>query len=239
MSPAKRAAVYVRVSSGMQHEANQVPDVERLVAARGLDVVARYEETASAAKKRPEYERMTADAKGGAFDVLVVWSLDRFGRSMVGNVNDVLALDAAGVQVVSCMEPWLDTRSPVRDLLLAIFSWVAEQERRRIIERTRAGMARARTKGTASGKAIGRPRRLARPDVERIVALAAEGRSVRAIAVALKVPRETVRRALATQNGVPASASGTPGETAAEPPAGETTHKGPVVGPGIPGRSHG
>ena len=91
-----------------------------------------------------------------------MWSLDRFGRSMAGNVNDALALDAAGVKLISVREPWLDTGGPVRDLLLAIFSWVAEQELRRLVERTRAGIERARAKGTKSGKPIGRPRRLLR-----------------------------------------------------------------------------
>jgi hypothetical protein len=54
------------------------------------------------------------DAKRGAFDVLLVWSLDRFGRSMAGNVNDALALDRAGVELLSVREPWLDTGGPVR-----------------------------------------------------------------------------------------------------------------------------
>jgi hypothetical protein len=54
---------------------------------------------------------MMADAHRGAFDVLVVWALDRFGRSMVGNLRDVLELDRCGVQVVSVRETWLDTGS--------------------------------------------------------------------------------------------------------------------------------
>jgi DNA invertase Pin-like site-specific DNA recombinase len=89
---------------------------------------------------------MMAEAKRGRFDVLIVWSLDRFGRSLAGNVADVLAFDRAGVQLVSVREPWLDTGG--RDLLLAIFSWVAEQERRRLGERTKAGLARVREHGT-------------------------------------------------------------------------------------------
>ena len=65
---------------------------------------------------------MMTDARRGAFNVLLVWSIDRFGRSMAGNVNDALALDDAGVKIASVREPWLDTGGPVRDLLLAIFS---------------------------------------------------------------------------------------------------------------------
>jgi DNA invertase Pin-like site-specific DNA recombinase len=73
---------------------------------------------------------------------------------MMGAIQTVLELDRLGVRVMSVREPWLDTDSPVRPLLVAIFGWVAEQERTRLIERTKAGMARARKEG----KRIGRPR---------------------------------------------------------------------------------
>jgi putative DNA-invertase from lambdoid prophage Rac len=83
---------------------------------------------------------MMGDARRGSFDVLLVWALDRVGRSMVDNLRDVLELGRLGVQIVSLREPWLDTGGPVRDLLLAIFSWVAQQERLRFVERTKAGI---------------------------------------------------------------------------------------------------
>ena len=147
-----KTAIYYRVSSSEQTTACQRPDVESLVAARGLDVVAIYQEQASAAKHRPEFGRMMKDAAAGRFTVLVVWALDRFGRSLAGNVNDLLALDKVGVQVVSVREPWMDTAGPIRELLVAIFSWVAQQERARLIERTRAGIAVARAGGKAWGR---------------------------------------------------------------------------------------
>ncbi len=200
----KHAAIYLRVSTDEQTVDNQRPDLERIAKARGLAISATYAERASAAKHRPAFDRMMADARRGAFEVLIVWSLDRFGRSMAGNVNDALALDGAGVAIVSVREPWLDTGGPVRDLLLAIFSWVAEQELRRLVERTRAGMQRARTNGTKSGNPIGRPRRLPRADVQRARSMRSEGRSVRAIALAMRTPRSTVARALASPNSDPA-----------------------------------
>jgi DNA invertase Pin-like site-specific DNA recombinase len=129
------------VSTDRQETECQRPEVEQLARARGFEIVKVYEEKMSAAKVRPEYARMMKDARRGAFDVIVVWAIDRFGRSMIGNVSDVLELDRVGVQVVSVRESWLDTGSPVRTLLLAIFSWLAGQERVRIGERTRAGMA--------------------------------------------------------------------------------------------------
>jgi putative DNA-invertase from lambdoid prophage Rac len=145
-----RAAIYLRVSKGERHTENQRPDVERVIATRGLELVAQYEEKASAAKTRPVFDRMLHEAHRGAFDVLVVWALDRFGRSMVGNLRDVLELDRRGVQVVSVRETWLDTGSAVRPLLIAIFGWVAEQERATIVARTKAGLGRARRQGAST-----------------------------------------------------------------------------------------
>jgi DNA invertase Pin-like site-specific DNA recombinase len=151
----QRAALYLRVSTDRQSTENQKPEVEQLARARGFEVVTIYEEQASAAKARPKYEQMLKDARRRKFDVLVVWALDRFGRSMTGNLTDVLELDRVGVTVVSVRESWLDTGSPVRSLLVAILSWVAEQERARLIERTKAGLEAARRRGAK----IGRPRR--------------------------------------------------------------------------------
>lgn len=178
-------AIYLRVSTAIQTTECQRPDVDRLVAASGYNVVATYEEQASAAKYRPEFERMMVDARAGKFTVLVVWALDRFGRSMAGNVRDVIELDKIGVRIVSVKEPWMNTDGPVRELLVAIFSWVAQQERERLIERTKAGIAVAR----AAGKRIGRvsPVMVAPPLRAAIVGQwrAAGGTDYRALGVAL------------------------------------------------------
>jgi putative DNA-invertase from lambdoid prophage Rac len=183
-----RAAIYLRVSSDTQTTECQRPDVERIANSRSLSVTAVYEEQASAAKRRPEYEKMMRDAKRGTFDVLVVWALDRFGRSMTGNLADVLELDRIGVQVVSVRETWLDTGGPVRNLLIAIFSWVAEQERSRLVERTKAGLAAARRRGVR----IGRPR--ARLDQDELLELREQGWPVAKLAKYFGVGTSTVQR---------------------------------------------
>lgn len=152
-NPGQRCALYYRVSSDEQTTACQKPEVEALVKARNLTVIKVYDEMGSAAKFRPEFEQMLLDAKAHHFDTLVIWALDRFGRSMPGNINDVLALDKLGIKVISVREPWMDTAGPVRELLIAIFSWAAQQERARLIERTKAGLVVARAKG----KKLGRP----------------------------------------------------------------------------------
>jgi len=187
-----RAALYVRVSKsdGSQSVENQRPEVEQIARARGFEIVHVYEEQGSAAKHRPVYERMLADARRGKFQVLIVWAIDRFGRSMTGNLQDVLELDRLGVTVVSVKESWLDTGSPVRSLLVAIFSWVAEQERSRLIERTKAGLEAARRRGTH----VGRPR--ARLDDDHLRELRGQGWSVRRIAEHVGVGTSTIQRHL-------------------------------------------
>jgi DNA invertase Pin-like site-specific DNA recombinase len=190
----RSAALYLRVSTDEQTTENQRPELERLAQRRGLRVAGVYEETKSAARARPQFERLRADAHAGRFSVLLVWALDRFGRSMVGNLQAVLELDRAGVEVVSLAEPWLDTGGPVRSLLIAIFSWVAEQERIRLGERTKAGLENAKRKGIK----LGRPRARVDPRARDLVA---EGLSVRAIAKRLRMAKSTLHRALRRQEG--------------------------------------
>lgn len=152
-SPAiQKTAIYYRVSSALQTTECQKPDIAKLLQAQGLTADFVYEEQASAAKHRPEFERLLADASARKFSTLVIWALDRFGRSMVGNMNDFLALDRLGIRIISVREPWLESSGPVRQLLIGIFSWAAEQERARLIERTKAGIAVARTGGKAWGR---------------------------------------------------------------------------------------
>lgn len=190
MTKRQRCALYVRVSKGDQYLENQLPDLQQLASTRGLEVVETYEEHVSAVKHRPQFERMMEDAHRGKFNVLIVWALDRFGRSMVGNLTDVLALDRIGVTVISVRESWMDMEGPVRPLLVAIFSWVAEQERLRLVERTKAGLDRARR----AGKRLGRPRAFV--EVWKARAMLEKGSSVRATARALGVPLATLQRAL-------------------------------------------
>lgn len=154
-------ARYLRVSTDKQSTENQEPDLSRMISARepgsnASTILLTYRETVSAtAKVRPEFERMMEDARAGKISRLYIWSLDRFGRRMFENVRDLKLLLHYGVQVVSAREPWLDTTNPlIRELLVAILSWVAQYEHEKLKERTRAGLARA----VANGKTLGRPR---------------------------------------------------------------------------------
>lgn len=126
-----KVAAYLRVSTDAQTVENQRPDVEAFCATRGWTLTKLYTETVSgAARRRPVFDKMVEEARRGGFEAVVVWRLDRFGRSMLANMDSVRLLDAAGVGVVSVKEPWLNTaEGPLRNLLIAVFSYVAEVER--------------------------------------------------------------------------------------------------------------
>jgi DNA invertase Pin-like site-specific DNA recombinase len=187
----KTAAVYLRVSTDKQTVENQRAEVEQLARARGYEP-SFYEETESAAKARPVFDRMLKDARAGRVQAIAVAALDRMHRTMRGSIEDVLEMDRLGVRVLSVREGWLDTEGPVRPLLVAIFGWVAEQERAVLIQRTRAGMARAKEQG----QRFGRPR--ASPiKVAAALARVREGATIEAAAKAAGLGYGTVRRALA------------------------------------------
>lgn len=190
MATQPRACIYTRTSTEEQHTANQLTELEQLARKRGFEVVHTVEETMSAMKKRPGLDDAFQRAHRGEFDVFVVWALDRLGRSMTGNLAAVLELDRLGVQVISMREPWLDTGGPVRGLLVAICSWVAEQERARIVERTKAGLARARREG----RVIGRPR--VSVDLDEALRLRRRGMPVASAARSMGVSTSTLNRAL-------------------------------------------
>lgn len=179
-----RAAVYLRVSSttGRQNEANQEPDCARLCAARGWTPVL-FPERESGVKERPQWRAVVEAARRGEVVAVVVWALDRVGRTRVQVAHDLAELGRFRVAIVSVQDAWIDQPTgPLRDLLIQIMGWVAEGERARMIERVRAGQARAR----ASGKRWGRRRReISGPALIRAGVLRAQGLSWASCAAAL------------------------------------------------------
>ena len=190
MTSAVRAALYLRVSTRDQSVENQERELRQWAGRLGLEVVAVYADTMSGARSdRAALAAVLIAAHRREFDVLLVWALDRVSREGIGRmVGYVEQLRTAGIRVLSHQEPWLDTGGPVGELVLAIFAWVAKQERERIGERVRAGQTRARAQGVHIGR---RPRLV---DVEEVRRRRAAGHGWRRIARALKVPMTTLRR---------------------------------------------
>ena len=154
-----RAAIYCRVSTTDQHVDNQLHELRTYIAARQWTLAGEFrDEGVSGSKdRRPALDSLMAEARRGKVDVICVWTLDRFGRSLAHVVTAVQELHERGVAFVSLKEG-LDLSTAAGRLQLHILSALGEFERARLIERTRAGLARARRQGTRLGR---RPVRLA------------------------------------------------------------------------------
>lgn len=153
-----KIALYCRVSKNdeSQDPQNQLGPLRDYAGALGGEVAEEYIDLASGSNgDRKEFLRMLEDAGKRKYDLLLVWALDRLSREGISNTLGYLErLKRNGVALKSLQESWLDTRDDgLGQLLLAIFSWVAQQERMRIVERTKAGLERARK----AGKQLGRP----------------------------------------------------------------------------------
>ena len=147
-------------------------------------------------EKRPELDRLMADAHRRRFDAVVVWKFDRFARSVSHLLRGLETFRAQGIEFVSFSEQ-LDTSTPAGKLVFTVLGAVAELERSLIVERVRAGLRNARAKG----------RRLGRPkvsiDFARIVALRRAGRSWSEIAKETGSTKGTVQGAFYGHNASP------------------------------------
>ena len=150
-----RAAIYARVSTLDQQPENQLAELRRYVAARGWDAAVEYVDHGVSGTKtaRPALDRLVKDARRRKFDVLVCWKLDRLGRNLKHLITLLEDLQALGVAFVSLGEG-IDATTPAGKLQMHILGAIAEFERGRIVERVRAGLARAK----AQGKRLGRQR---------------------------------------------------------------------------------
>ena len=148
----KRAAIYVRVSTGDQHPETQLYDLRGMAKQRHFDVVAEYADRISGAKaKRPGLDEMLRDARRQRFDVLMVVAFDRLARSTRHFLEVLDELSDIGIEFVSFREN-IDTGGPLGRAIVTIVGAIAELERSLIIERVKAGMRRAKLDGTRLGR---------------------------------------------------------------------------------------
>lgn len=176
---------YGRVSTAEQTADNQRLEIERA----GYAVEYWYADTVSGkahAAQRKQFSILLGKLR--ARDMLVVSKLDRLGRDAPDVLATIKALGALGVEVVVLQLGRLDLTSPAGKLMLAMLAAVAEMERDLIVERTQAGLARAK----AEGKTLGRP---TKTTPEQRIAMAdgyARKQSVSALAKLYGVSRATV-----------------------------------------------
>src|SRR5271155_2522708 len=154
----------------------QLRELREFCERRGWQIAGEFvDEGISGSKvKRPELDKLMADAHRRRFDAVIVWKFDRFARSVSHLLRALETFDVLGVAFVSLSES-LDTSTPAGRMVFTVLGAVAELERSLIAERVRAGLRNARAKG----KRLGRPR--VAVDATRIASLRAAGRSWREI----------------------------------------------------------
>jgi putative DNA-invertase from lambdoid prophage Rac len=188
-----RVALYARVSTHDQQTLPlQLEALREYAQRRNWQIEGEISEVASgaAATKRPQREALLQAAKRREVDAILVWRLDRWGRSVADLVNSLAELEAVGVAFVSVTEA-LDLTTPAGRAMAAMVAVFAQFEREILKERIKAGIAQAK----AQEKATGRPQTAAR-QAEQMRQLHAQGISQAEIARRLGVGRTSVRRML-------------------------------------------
>jgi DNA invertase Pin-like site-specific DNA recombinase len=162
-----KVALYLRVSMEeddaskrqFQDPDNQLQPLLDFCKAMGYEVAEEniyVDKMSGANPARPQFRKLIADAMQRRFSGIVVWKLDRFSREgVIPTLSYIKQLKDRGCWLKSLTESWLDTSNAgITEVIMAIMSWVASEERLKISERTKAGIARLRKQGKWKG---GRP----------------------------------------------------------------------------------
>jgi DNA invertase Pin-like site-specific DNA recombinase len=193
---AMRVAIYARVSTDDkgQDPENQLRQLREWCGRMGYPIAREYVEHeggGTGVERRKQLGVMFAAAARRHFDLLLVWSLDRFSREgMAATVTHLQRLSSHGVAFRSFTEEHLSTENElVRNVLLAVLASLAKLEREKISQRTKAGLERAR----ARGKVLGRPK-FSDGDREKLRMALDSGESWHAVSKKTRIPYATVKK---------------------------------------------
>lgn len=184
-----RVAIYSRVSKESSDNNNQLSILRDYCQKMNYSIFFEYVDIVSGASPmRQEFNRMMIDASKRKFDLLLFFALDRFTREGTRKtIHYLQMLDDYGVAYKSYTEQFIDSSGIFKDVIIALLSTLAKQERIRISERVHAGLSKARQQGRVGGRPT-----LSKAKVEQIKNMKADGKSVVAIAKALQISRGSV-----------------------------------------------
>ena len=186
-------ALYIRVSTEGQRTDSQEQELKRYCRQRGWKDLTFYVDKISGAKTtRPQLDRLMQDIRAGKIERLVVYKLDRLGRSLTHLALILDELNRLNIPLIASSQG-IDTSNdnPAGRLQLGVLMAVAEFERGIIRERVNSGLAAAKARGVQ----LGRPETISRRAAD-VAKLKAKGLGLRAIARALKMPPSSVHKAL-------------------------------------------
>ena len=183
---ARRVALYARVSTSNQTVENQLAELREIAHRQGWTIVAELsDEGISGSKgrdKRPAFDQLSKRATRREFDLIMVWAIDRLGRSiqhLVGFMNELQSLRVD----LYVHQQAIDTTTPSGRMVFGIFSALGEYERELIRERILAGQKRARSQGIK----IGRPSKLNDAVKTSVRLLRGNGMGIKQIAKTLEI----------------------------------------------------
>ena len=187
-----KIAIYARVSTDKQDNDNQIVQLREFAAKQGWQIVHEYVDTVTGSKSdRAQFQQMLADASRRRFDLVLFWALDRLSREgVLKTLQHLNRLESYGVGFRSFTEPYFDSCGIFKDVVIAVMATLAKQERVKMSERTKAGLATARAKG----KTLGRPKQLNEHHTAEIARLRSRGLSLRAVGRSLGISDGSVRR---------------------------------------------
>lgn len=189
-------ATYLRVSTREQEVENQRLDLLKYVQFCGWHVVQEYADVGVSGSKnrRPELDRMMADARRRKFKVVLVWKFDRFARSVKHLIDALHEFRELGIRFVSLQEN-VDLGTSLGQAMFAIIAAIAQLERDLIRERIMAGLRRVR----AEGRKLGRPAK--ELDLPKVLEFRAQGMTIREIAEAMALSKSRVAQAIKARPG--------------------------------------
>ena len=197
----KRVCIYCRVSKTSQSVERQISELEIVATRNNWDIVDRYIDHGISGSKgrdgRPELDRMMKDSTKRKFDVVMVWSIDRLGRSLQHLIEILNDLNAKKVDLYFDQQS-LDSTTPTGKLMFSLIGAFAEFEKSIIKERVISGLENARKKGRVGG----RPTNLTDEVRSKIVELKGAGLSIRRIRDECSVGTTTIYKVLRSDNPV-------------------------------------
>ena len=185
-----RIAIYTRVSTDTQDTQNQLTELLTFAGTQpGWSVTHQFTDTATGGNAdREQFNAMFQAAERKEFDTLLFWSMDRLTREgALETLQHLKRLSNAGVGYKSLQESYLDTSNEFNDVVLAIVATKAKAEKRRISERTKAGLARVK----AGGVKLGAPVLVSRDVVK---AMRKQGSTQAEVSSKLGCSERTIRR---------------------------------------------
>ncbi len=184
-----KIGIYARISKDTSDLDNQLLVLRDYCMRMNYEIVKEYTDVISgAAANRQEFNKMLADASKRKFDMLLFYALDRFSRAGTRETIHYLELlENYGVSYKSFTEQYIDSTGIFKDVIIALLSTLAKQERIRISERVKAGLAKSRLQGRTGGRPT-----LDSLKINKIKELKENGISIMAISKQLSISRGTI-----------------------------------------------